>query len=236
MKKRIFTVLIIFLLPSFIFSADVWRSVEEIEVNGKIVTKDIFVGSDTMRTVNESVNGKNETIIDLKNDKITMINHKSQTFQTVKLSEYIKFAEQLAAEMRGNGHIDPEKVIPNVTFEKTGGEKVGEWECEEWLVKVDGKPYNKVWVAPALKNLPLIKFKRKFAAIMPESLVKYRSIDAKIEDNFLPLGLIVKAQKIPSNKKMPVVTQTVKEIKPALDKNLLFKIPAEYKDKSAPAN
>ncbi|MGI6394130.1 MAG: DUF4412 domain-containing protein [bacterium] len=232
MKKKIFTVFLISFSSLLIFAADAWKSVEEIEVNGNIVTKNIFVDDNTMRTENESENGKNETIINLEQDQITIINHKAQTFQEIKLSKYVEFAEQLAAEMKAKGHIDQEKVIPQVTFEKTGTAKVGEWECEEWLVKVDGKPYNKVWVAPSLKNLPIIKFKKRFSAIMPESLIKYRSIDAKIEDNFLTTGMIVKAQKIPANKKMPVVTQTVKLVEPANIELLKFKIPANYKQSS----
>jgi hypothetical protein len=219
-----------------IHSAEVWKSVEEVEVNGQIVTKNIFVGSDIMRTENESISGKNETIIDLKADKITIINHKTESYQIITLSKYIEFAQQLAADMKGTGHVDPEKVIPQVAFEKTGEAKVGEWDCEEWVVKVDGKPYNKVWVATALKNLPVIKFKKKFAAVMPESLAKYRSVDAKIEDNFLNSGMIVKAQKVPTSKKMPVVTQTVKIIEPASAAVLKFNIPAGYENKSAPEN
>lgn len=236
MNRSVFTVLIFMLVPAFIFSAEVWKSVEEVEVNGKIVTKNIYVGNDIMRSENESVSGKNETIIDLKNDKITIINHKTMTYQEIKLSKYVEFAEQLAADMRGTGHVDPEKVIPQIAFEKVGASKVGEWDCEEWIVKVDGKPYNRVWVAPSLKNLPVIKFKKKFAAVMPESLAKFRTVDAKIEDNFLASGMIVKAQKVPSNKKMPVVTQTVKIIEPAEVLMLKFKIPKGYENKSALEN
>jgi len=236
MNRVLFTVLCFVFLPFISFAADAWKSVEEIEVNGTTVTKNIFVGSDIMRTENESSSGKNETVIDLSSDRITIINHKTKSYQIITLSKYIEFAQQLAEEMKGKGHIDPEKVIPQVTFEKIGTSKVGEWDCEEWLVKVDGKPYNKVWVAPELKNLPVIKFKKKFAAVMPESLAKYRSTDAKIEDNFLSAGMIVKAQKIPANKKMPVVTQTVKLVEPADIKMLNFKIPADYLDRSAAEN
>jgi hypothetical protein len=236
MNRALFTVLCFFFLPLISFAADVWKSVEEIEVNGNTVTKNIFVGSDVMRTENESESGKNETIIDLPSDRITIINHKIRSYQIIQLSKYIEFAGQLAEEMKGKGHIDPEKVIPQVTFEKLGMSKVEKWDCEEWLVKVDGKPYNKVWVAPELKNLPVIKFKKKFAAIMPESLAKYRSTDAKIEDNFLDAGMIVKAQKIPANKKMPVVTQTVKLVEPSDIKMLNFKIPSDYSDNSASGN
>lgn len=236
MNRSIKTLLFFVLFPVLIHSAEVWKSVEEVEVNGQIVTKNIFVGNDIMRTENESISGKNETVIDLKADKITIINHKTESYQIITLSKYIEFAQQLAADMKGTGHVDPEKVIPQVAFEKVGESKVGEWECEEWVVKVDGKPYNKVWVAPALKNLPVIKFKKKFAAVMPESLAKYRSVDAKIEDNFLNSGMIVKAQKAPTSKKMPVVTQTVKLIEPAQAAVLKFSIPDGYENKSAPEN
>ena len=53
----------------------------------------------------------------------------------------------------------------------------------------------------------------------------------------LPIsGMIVKAQKIPANKKMPVVTQTVKLVEPADIKMLYFKIPSDYLDNSASGN
>lgn len=236
MNHVLFTILCFVLFPFVSFAADAWKSVEEIEVNGTTVTKNVFVGSDIMRTENESSSGKNETIIDLPSDRITIINHKTRSFQIIQLSKYIEFAEQLAADLKDKGHVDPDKVIPQITYEKIGLSKVGEWDCEEWLVKLDGKPYNKVWVAPELKNLPVIKFKKKFAAIMPESLAKYRSTDAKIEDNFLDAGMIVKAQKIPANKKMPVVTQTVKLVEPSDIKMLNFKIPSDYSDNSASGN
>lgn len=236
MNRSVFTVLIFMLVPAFLYSAEVWKSVEEVEVNGKIVTKNIYVGNDVMRTENESISGKNETIIDLKADKITIINHKTQSYQIITLSKYVEFAQQLAADIRGKGHIDPEKVIPQLTYERKDDAKVGQWDCEEWLVKLDGKPYLQVWVAPSLKNLPVIKFKKKFAAVMPESLAKYRSVDSRIEDNFLPTGMIVKGVKVPSSKKMPVVTQTVKLVEPSEIKALSFKIPAGYEDKSAPEN
>lgn len=227
---------VLLLLPSVLFSAEVWKSVEEVEVNGQIVTKNIFVTADTMKTENVTENGKNETLVDLKADKITFVNHKTQSFQVIKLSKYIEFAEQLAADIKSQGHIDSDKVIPQVSFEKKGNVKVGDFDCEEWNVMVDSKQYSKVWVAPSLKNSPVIKFKKKFAALMPDSIVKFRSIDAKIEDNFLPVGMIVKSVRTPISKKVPVVTQTIKLVQPLTIESISFKIPVTYVDKSAPEN
>lgn len=226
----------LFLLPSLLFSAEVWKSVEEVEVNGTVVTKNIYVTADLMKTDNISDSGRNETLVDLKADKITFVNHKTQTFQVVKLSKYIEFAEQLASEIKAQGHISTDKVIPAVTFEKKGNAKVGDFDCEEWDVKVDGKQYSKVFIAASLKNSPVIKFKKKFAALMPDSIVKFRSIEAKIEDNFLPTGMIIKSVRTPISKKVPVVTQTVKLIQPVAAESISFKVPAEYVDKSAPEN
>ena len=224
------------LLPSMIFCAEVWKSVEEVEVNGQIVTKNIYVTEDTMKTENISDAGRNESLVDLKADKITFINHKTQSFQVVKLSKYIEFAQQLASDIRAQGHIDSDKVIPQVTFEKKGNVKIGDFDCEEWNVNVDGKQYSKVFVAPSMKDSPVIKFKKKFAAMMPDSLVKFRSIEAKIEDNFLSTGMIIKAVRTPISKKVPVVTQTIKLVQPVALESVSLKVPANYVDKSAPEN
>lgn len=234
MPISLFSALLLF--PAMIFCAEVWKSVEEVEVNGTIVTKNIYVAEDIMKTDNISDSGRNETLVELKADKITLINHKTQSFQVIKLSKYIEFAEQLASDIRAQGHIDSDKVIPQVSFEKKGNVKVGDFDCEEWNINVDGKQYSKVFVAPSLKNSPVIKFKKKFAAMMPDSLVKFRSIDAKIEDNFLNIGMVVKSVRTPISKKVPVVTQTIKLIQPVALESISFKVPANYVDKSAPEN
>ena len=43
MNRALFTVLCLVFLPFISFAADAWKSVEEIEVNGTTVTKNIFV-------------------------------------------------------------------------------------------------------------------------------------------------------------------------------------------------
>jgi hypothetical protein len=112
--------------------------------------------------------------------------------------------------------------------------KTGDWNSEEWFVTVDGKPYTKVWIAPEMKDSPILRFKKKFAGLLPDSVAKYRSVDAKIEDHFADKGMIVKMEKIPASKKMPVVTHTVKQVRPVTVESLSFRIPAGYRNTSAP--
>jgi hypothetical protein len=236
MKKFIVTILFILSVAPFsVIASEAWSSVEEIEANGQVVQKNIFVTENIMKMDNIGANGRIETVIDMKSDKITIINHKTNSFQEFQLSQYISFAEQLASDIRSQGYIDPEKVIPKLSFEKKGNAKTEEWNSEEWLVSVDGKPYTKVWIAPDMKNSPILKFKKKFAGLLPDSVAKYRSVDAKIEDHFADKGMIVKMEKIPQNKKMPVVTHTVKNIKPVSIETIKFNIPEGYRNTSAPA-
>jgi len=226
--------LVLFVFPFYMSASAAWSSVEEVEANGQIVKKNIFVTEDVMKMDNEGPNGRIETVIDMKSDKITVVNHKTNSFQEFQLSKYIEFATQLASDIRAQGYIDPQKVIPQLNFEKKGNAKVEDWDCEEWLVNVDGKPYTRVWIAPSMKNSPILEFKKKFAGLLPDSVAKYRSVDAKIEDNFADKGMIIKMEKIPANKKMPVVTHTVRQIKPVSVESVSFKIPAGYRNTSAP--
>ena len=193
MKKFLF-VLSVFVCSSLL-AADIWETREEIDVNGVIAEKNTVISGNMMKVVNTSPNGDTETFIDLDADQITIVNHKYKSFQTIKLSKYIEFAQQLFNELKDKtGKFDPEKVIPKVTFEKQGNEVVEKWNCEIWNVVVDGKPYSKVWVAPEMKNRQLSEFKKKFAATLPENLAKYRTVEAQIEDKFVEIGTIVKSK------------------------------------------
>ncbi len=237
MKNFICSFIFILLVFSASLSAsEAWASVEEVEANGQVVTKKVFVTENIMKMDNHGANGRIETIIDLSSDKITIINHKTNSFQEFQLSQYIEFARQLAKDIRSQGYIDPEKVVPQLSFERISDSdaRVGEWNSEKWLVKVDGRPYTKLWVAPELKNTPILRFKKRFAGLLPDSLAKYRSVDAKIEDHFVDKGMIVKMEKVPRSKKMPVVTHTVKQIRPVTPESVSFKIPAGYRNTSAP--
>lgn len=234
MKKILVVFVVVFVFAS-LFAADVWETREVIDINGVTSEKSVVISDSIMKVVNTSPNGETETLVDLASDKITIITHNQKSFQTIKLSEYVKFAQQLFNELKEkSGSIDPEKAIPKVTFEKQGNDTVEKWNCEVWMVSVDGKPYSKVWLAPELKNQQLIDFKNKFSAIIPESLAKYRTVDAQIDDNFISKGTIVKSLKLAQNPKMPVVTVTLKKITKADVKKLNLTIPAGYADKSAP--
>ncbi len=235
MKKLMSVFFVLFIFPVFMSASEAWSTVEEVEANGQVVTKNIFVTENMMKMDNIGANGRIETIIDIKSDKITIINHKTNSFQEFQLSQYISFAEQLAKDIRAQGYIDPETVIPEISFEKKGNMKTEDWDSEEWFVKVDGKPYSRVWIAPEMKNSPILKFKRKFAGLLPDSVAKYRSVDAKIEDHFADKGMIIKMEKIPRNRKMPVVTHTVKNVRPVSKETLSFTIPAGFRNTSAPA-
>lgn len=233
--KKILAVLITVFVCISVFAADIWETREVIDVNGMTSEKSVVISDGVMKVVNTSSSGETETVVDLNADKITIVTHNQKSFQTIKLSEYVKFAQQLLNELKEkNGTVDPEKVVPKVTFEKLGNETVGKWNCEVWNVSVDGKPYSKVWVAPELKNKQLIDFKKKFSAIIPENLAKYRTVDAQIDDNFFEKGTVVKSFKIPQNPKMPAITITLKEMTKSDAKKLKLAIPAGYADKSAP--
>ena len=233
MKKFLF-VLSVFVCSSLL-AADIWETREEIDVNGVIAEKNTVISGNMMKVVNTSPNGDTETFIDLDADKITIVNHKYKSFQTIKLSKYIEFAQQLFNELKDKtGKFDPEKVIPKVAFEKQGNEVVEKWNCEIWNVVVDGKPYSKVWVAPEMKNRQLSEFKKKFAATLPENLAKYRTVEAQIEDKFVEIGTIVKSVKLSLNPKMPEVKTTVKRMAKSDLKKIEVVIPAGYVDKSAP--
>lgn len=235
MRQSVKLLLAFFIIfPMFAGAAEVWKSTEEIEVNGKKIKKEIYVTENIMKTINISDAGGNETIVDLKNDKITIINHKTESYQVIKLSKYIEFAEQLAEDIKARGHISSDKVIPEIKFEKKKTSKINGWDCEEWLVILDGKPFRNIWVAAELKDAPILKFKQKFSKIIPDTLVKYRSINSRIESHFSEKGMVVKSVKLSSSKRMQVITQTVTDIKPVTLKSVSIKIPENYLDKSAP--
>ena len=233
--KKILAVLITVFVWISVFAADIWETREVIDVNGTTSEKSVIISDGVMKVINTSSSGETETLVDLNADKITIITHNQKSFQTIKLSEYVKFAQQLFDELKDkSGNVDPEKVIPKVTFEKQENETVEKWNCEVWTVSVDGKPYSKVWVAPELKNKQLIDFKKKFSAIIPESLAKYRTVDAQIDDNFIEKGTVVKSLKLAQNPKMPSVMITLKNMTKADVKKLKLAIPTNYIDKSAP--
>ena len=233
MKKFLF-VLTVFICSS-LFAADIWETQEEIDVNGVTAEKSVFISGSIMKVVNASPNGNTETLVDLDADKITIVNHQYKSFQIIKLSKYIEFAQQLFNELKEkNGKFDPDKVIPKVAFEKQGNEIVEKWNCEVWSVVVDGKPYSKVWVATELKNQQFAEFKKKFAAVLPENLAKYRTIEAQIDDKFVEIGTVVKSVKLSLNPKMPEIKTTVKKMTKSALKKVELVIPAGYADKSAP--
>lgn len=220
---------------SSLFAADIWETQEEINVNGTVAEKTVVISDSAMKVVNTSPNGETETLVDLNADKITIVNHKYKTFQTFKISKYIEFAQQLFNDLKEKqGTVDPDKVLPKVTFEKQGNETVEKWNCEVWSVIVDGKPYSKVWVTPEMKNKQLLEFKKKFSAILPDNLVKYRTVEAQVEDKFVEIGTVVKSVKLSQNPKMPEVKTTVKKMMRSDLKKIELMLPAGYADKSAP--
>ncbi len=212
-----------------------WQITEEVTVNGSTVVKRSYLTDQTIKVVNEAPTGSTETIVDLANDKVTIINHFQKTFQVSKLSDYLKFAENIANGLKNSGYADPEKLDPKIAFVKKGPEKVGGWDTIRYLVTVDGKEYQEIWVAPALKTSPIVELRKKYAAYLPETLVKYRVLEEKIKDKAASEGLIVKSVKIPLNKKLPRVEQTMKDIAPLVLSPTLFAVPKGYADKTIPA-
>lgn len=233
MKKFLF-VLSVFVCSSLL-AADIWETREEIDVNGMIAEKSTVISGNMMKVVNTSPNGETETLIDLDADKITIVNHKYKSFQVIQLSKYIEFVRQLFDELKEKtGKFDPDKVMPKVAFEKQYNEVIEKWNCEVWSVSVDGRPYSKVWVAPELKNKQLAEFKKKFASSLPDSLAKYRTVEAQVEDKFVEIGMVVKSVKLAQNPKMSDVKTTVKKIAKSDLKKIDIVIPAGYVNKSAP--
>ncbi len=234
MRKILFVLATLFVFLS-LSAAEIWETREEIDVNGVTAEKSVLISDNVMKVVNTSQSGETETYVDLNADKIIIITHKYKTFQAFRLSKYIEFAKQLFNELKEKtGNIDPEKVLPKVAFEKLANETIEKWNCEVWNVLVDGKPYSKVWVAPELKNKQLIEFKKKFVSAIPENLIKYRSVDAQVEDKFVEIGTVVKSIKFSQNPKMPEVKTTVKKMAKSNLKKIDLVIPAGYADKSAP--
>ncbi len=216
-----------------------WQITEEVVVNGSTVVKRSYLTEQVIKVVNEAPTGSTETIVDLANDTVTIVNHFQKTYQVSKLSDYLKFAEGIANGLKNSGYADPEKLDPKIVFVKKGSEKIGSWDTIRYLVTVDGKEYQEIWVAPALKTSPIIELRKKYAAYLPETLVKYRVLEEKIRDKAEAEGLVIKSTKIPLNKKLPRVEQTLKEISPLVPAPALFTIPKGYTDKTvsaAPAN
>jgi len=236
MRTKLFTLFFLIFSAFSIFASEIWETVEDIVVNDITATKRILASENMAMTVNTTANGENETIIDLAADKITLINHKNKSYQVIKLSEYVRFAEQLAEELKSRGQIDQNKVAPKVTFTSQGSETVGRWNCEVWAVSVDGKPYSRVWVAAELKDSPFIAFRKRFSTIFPESIAKYRNIESVIESNFFDKGMIVKTVKVSASNRMPAITTTLVSLKKSDLKAITFKIPEGYQNKSVGAS
>ena len=233
--KKFFMFFMTVFACGFLSASDIWETLEETDTNGVISEKHTVISENSMKVTNISPNNHIETMIDLNADTITYISHKHKTYQVIKLSKYVEFAVQLGKDiMAQSAKFDADKALPKVTFEKQGTETVGKWNCEVWAVSLDGKPYSTVWLATGLKNQQVIDFKKKFTAVIPEALLKYRSVDAQIDDNFIDKGTIVKSFKFSQNKKMPTVITTVREFKKSDIKKLSLTIPANYVDKSTP--
>jgi len=209
-----------------------WKVTEEVLVNGSKVIKHSHFSDHYIKVVNEADTGSTETIIDLQNDKITLVNHFQKSFQVSKLSDYLKFAEGIATGLKSGGYANPEKIEPKIVFEKRGTDTVGPWQTVRSLVKVDGKEYAEIWVAPELKNSPVLEYRKKYAALLPETLVKYRALDEKIREQAAAEGLIVRMIKIPLNKKLPKIDQKMVSLAPVALTPAMLLIPKDYLDKT----
>jgi hypothetical protein len=227
--------IVLFIFSTSIFGEDAWKTVEKVVVNGTVVTKSSITNNNIAKTINKTKFGSTETIINLKQNKIIIINNIAKTYQEINLAEYIKFAQNVAENMRAQGYIDPQTVLPKLEYKLLGTQKISNWNTQHYMVLVDNKNYMEIWVAKSLKDSPALKFRKKFASMMPESLVKYRSIQAKIKDHFAKTGMIVKSVKLPLNKKMPKVTQTITSISMIKLTPDMLKIPANYISKSSGA-
>ncbi|MCK5809073.1 hypothetical protein KAH37_08830 [bacterium] len=233
MKNRVLLVIGLLLMTFAVNGASGWKTVEEIVINGTKVNKETLVFGDVMKMINKTDKGGNETIIDLSADQITLINHFDKSYQVLKLSKYIEFAEGMLKEMTAQGRINPDKIPPKITYKKGAIESVTLGKSTHYSVAVDGKPYMEVWVAPELKDSSLIGFRDKFAKMLPSDLTKYRSIDAKIRDHLSAEGLIIKQIKTPFNKKLPKSEQTMLSMEKIEMPPKLIVIPDDYVSKTS---
>ena len=111
MRKFLFVLTTVFVCSSLL-AADIWETREEIDVNGTLAEKSMFISDSVMKVINTSPSGDSETFIDLAADKITIINHKYKSFQTIQLSKYIEFAQQLFNELKEKtGKFEPERLF-----------------------------------------------------------------------------------------------------------------------------
>jgi hypothetical protein len=209
-----------------------WKVTEEVSVNGSRVLKHSYFNENYIKVINQADTGSTETIIDIAADKITIINHFQKSYQVSKLSDYIKFAEGIANGLRNGGYVNPQKLEPKMVFEKKGTEQIGAWSAIHYVVKVDGKDYQEIWVAPELKTSPVLEFRKKYAALLPETLVKYRALDEKIKDQAAAEGMIVRMVKVPINKKLPKIDQTMTEVVKFDITPALLTVPKDYTDKT----
>ncbi len=220
------------LVPFALLASEGYKLTEEVTVEGGRVIKQSWIDETRAKVVNQAPTGSTETIVDISADKVVMINHFNKSYQVAKLSDFIKFAEGIANGLKQGGFVNPEKLDPKIVFERKGTEKSGSWNAVRYLVKVDGREFYEIWVSPDLKDNPVNGYRKKFAAYLPESLVKYRDLEDKIKDQAAAEGMIVRMIRIPLNKKMPRTDQTVTAVEKVDMTPEVFAIPSDYTDKT----
>lgn len=232
MKSLVFALIFIF-SGALLSLEQAWVVKEEVKINSKIILRQTIVTKEVLKTIKDSEEGKTETILDLANDKIVIINHSKKEYQKLVLSQYIKFVEQMAEGLRQHSNFKVGELDKNITYHFEGNETVGKWETSRYKVKLNGKESMTVWVAKSLKDSEILTFRKRFDNILPETLSIYKSVDDKIKDHFTNIGMIVKMDKKPYNKQLPKVSETVVDFEKIITTPKTFSIPKTYSNKDS---
>jgi len=231
MRKFIVFVFLIFISFSIV-AGEIWQLKEVIKVNNNVFSRYTYISGNILKLVNQTDSGKTETIINMDQDRMIIANYNQKTYQEVKLSEYIEFVEHMSDALKRHKGYSKKKSLPKIKYKRVASEKIEKWDTVQYMVLINGKEFMTVWVAPGLKNSPVIKFRDKFDSIIPDSLTSHKSIDDKVKDHFKDVGMIVKMHKIPANRTLPDVVETLKSLDKIKAAPEIFRIPKDFSSKT----
>ncbi len=227
MKK--FLMLIIMFFPVFVFAEKtVWKIVEKQEMSGVKVVKTSYFNEKSMKLIKESDGKKIAHVIDLQKEQIVLLDYNSKEYQTVDLNKYIKMASDMASAYESQGYLNKSKADRDIEYIKGETEKSENGELVQYTVMVDGKKHQDLWIDVSMKNSPVLLFREKFRDYLPASLMKYRSLESKIRDNFTGKGMIMKAVSHPPDEKLSTVTRKIDSVKPIPFSADIFTVPEDF--------
>lgn len=228
--KRILMLLII-AVPVFVFAEKtVWKIVEKHEMSGVTVKKTSYFNEKSMKLLKESDGKKIAHVIDLEKEQIILLDYNSKEYQTVDLNKYIKMASDMASAYESQGYLNKSKTNRDIEYIKGETEKFEKGELVKYTVMVDGEKHQDLWIDVSMKNSPVLLFREKFRDYLPASLMKYRSLESKIRDNFTGKGMIMKAVSHPPDEKLSTVTREIDFVKPIPFSADIFTIPENFSE------